>query len=332
MNEINPKSILVTGGCGFIGSNFIRYILRKYPDTNITNLDKLTYAGNIENLTDIEHNERYRFIRGDIQDRDVVDRCMENVDSVVHFAAESHVDRSITDASEFIKTNVLGTYVLLQSSLDKFNNGGDLKRFVMISTDEVYGSVPIDYSSREEDTILPRNPYSASKAGADRLAYSYHETHGLPVVITRSSNNFGPFQNPEKLLPLAITNLIRGRKIPLYGDGKNIRDWLYVEDNCKAVDMVLRCGENGEVYNIGGGNEIENRKFIDIILELMDEGPENIIFVEDRKGHDRRYSLDYSKIVEEVGWQPSKDLKEKLKLTINWYTGNESWWNKLVKK
>lgn len=332
MTEIEIDSILVTGGCGFIGSNFIRYILDTYQDIKITNLDKLTYAGNIENLKDMKNNDRYKFVRGDIKDKDIVDKCMENVDSVVHFAAESHVDRSILDASEFIKTNVLGTYILLQSSLEKVNNGGNLRKFVMISTDEVYGSVPQDYSSKEEDTMLPRNPYSASKAGADRLAYSYHETHGLPVVITRSSNNFGPYQNPEKLLPLAITNLVRDRKIPLYGDGKNIRDWLFVEDNCKAVDMVLRCGKNGEVYNIGGGNEIENRSFIDLVLELMGKGPENIEFVEDRKGHDRRYSLDFSKIREELGWQPSRDLRENLEKTISWYNDNRSWWMELVKK
>lgn len=332
MTKINTKSILVTGGCGFIGTNFIRYNLDTYPDIKIINLDKLTYAGNIENLKDIKNDDRYSFVRGDILDKEIVDKCMEEVDSVVHFAAESHVDRSILDASEFIKTNVLGTNVLLQSSLEKFCNGEDFSKFVMISTDEVYGSVPFDYSSKEEDTLLPRNPYSASKAGADRLAYSYHETHGLPVVITRSSNNFGPYQNPEKLLPLAITNLVRDRKIPLYGDGKNIRDWLFVEDNCKAVDTVLRCGKNGEAYNIGGGNEIENRRFIDLVLELMGKGPENIEFVEDRKGHDRRYSLDFSKICQELGWQPSRNLRENLEKTISWYKENRTWWKELVNK
>jgi dTDP-glucose 4,6-dehydratase len=321
--------ILVTGGCGFIGSNFIHYFLNQYSETKIINLDALTYAGNIENLKDLENNPRYNFVKGDIRDKNIVDKLMKKCDAIIHFAAESHVDRSIEDAGEFIQTNVFGTYVLLQSALKELENGKKIKRFVMVSTDEVYGDIPKGYSSKEKDTLMPRNPYAASKAGADRLAYSFHETHGLPVVITRSSNNFGPYQYPEKVLPLFITNLLEKKKIPLYGDGLNIRDWLYVIDNCRAMDVVLQKGLNGEVYNIGGGNEKQNIELTRKLLEIMDYGEDFIKYVDDRKGHDRRYSLDSAKIKKELGWKPQYDFDTALKETVNWYVENKNWWKKL---
>jgi len=321
--------ILVTGGYGFIGSNFIRYVFNKYSSLNIINLDALTYAGNPDNLKGINNDPRFKFVKGDIQDKKLVDKIIKGCDAVVHFAAESHVDRSIEGAGEFIQTNVYGTYVLLQSALEAMESGKGIKRFVMISTDEVYGDIPPDHSSKETDPLMPRNPYAASKAGADRLAYSYHETHKLPVVIARSSNNFGPYQYPEKILPLFIINLIEGKKVPLYGDGRNIRDWLYVEDNCRAIDMVLRQGKNGEVYNIGGGNEKPNIELTKKLLKIMGRDEDSIEFVQDRKGHDRRYSLDSSKIKEELGWKPQYEFDTALKDTVNWYVENMDWWNKL---
>jgi len=321
--------ILVTGGYGFIGSNFIRYVFNKYSSLNIINLDALTYAGNPDNLKGINNDPRFKFVKGDIQDKKLVDKIIKGCDAVVHFAAESHVDRSIEGAGEFIQTNVYGTYVLLQSALEAMESGKGIKRFVMISTDEVYGDIPPDHSSKETDPLMPRNPYAASKAGADRLAYSYHETHKLPVVIARSSNNFGPYQYPEKILPLFIINLIEGKKVPLYGDGRNIRDWLYVEDNCRAIDMVLRQGKNGEVYNIGGGNEKPNIELTKKLLKIMGRDEDSIEFVQDRKGHDRRYSLDSSKIKELLGGKPQYDFDTALKDTVNWYVENMDWWNKL---
>lgn len=328
-SKSNIRKILITGGCGFIGSNFIKYILRNYNNLDIINLDKLTYAGNIENLKDIENNKKYTFVNGDIKDKHLVTDLIEQSDAIVHFAAESHVDRSIIGAAEFIQTNVYGTYVLLQASLESIKKGNNLKRFIMISTDEVYGDIPIGKSSKETDALMPRNPYAASKAGADRLAYSYHETHQLPIIITRSSNNFGPYQNPEKMIPLFITNLYENKKIPLYGDGKNIRDWLFVEDNCKAIDLILQNGRNGEVYNIGGGNELQNIQITNKILSHMRKDEKYIEYVDDRKGHDRRYSLDFTKIQKELGWKPTHDFDSAFLSTIEWYKRNIKWWKKL---
>ena len=319
-------TILVTGGMGFIGSNFIRYMMDNYPNYHYVNFDKLTYAGNPDNLESLEENDNYDFIKGDICDPDAANTVMERADAVVHFAAESHVDRSITGAGEFIQTNVYGTYVLLQAALHN-----EVKKFVMISTDEVYGDIPPGRSSKEDDPLLPRNPYAASKVGADRLAYSFHETHQLPVVITRSSNNFGPYQYPEKLIPLFITKLLEGKKVPLYGDGQNIRDWLYVEDNCKAIAQVLHHGKNGEAYNIGGGNEKKNIDITRTLLGILKKDESMIQYVEDRKGHDRRYALDSTKIESELGWKPGTDFEEGLRKTVEWYVENNEWWRKLKK-
>jgi dTDP-glucose 4,6-dehydratase len=321
--------ILVTGGAGFIGSNFIRYMFNKYPSLNIINLDALTYAGNPENLKEINNDSRFRFVKGDIRNKKIVDELMKQCDAIIHFAAESHVDRSIEGAGEFIQTNIYGTYVLLQSALEVMERGKGVKKFLMISTDEVYGDIPLDHSSKETDPLMPRNPYAASKAGADRLAYSYHETFKLPVVIARSSNNFGPYQFPEKIIPHFITNLLDGKKVPIYGDGRNIRDWLFVEDNCRAIDMLFRNGKNGEVYNIGGGNEKTNIELTKQILRIIGRDEDFIEFVQDRKGHDRRYSLDSSKIKKELGWKPNYDFDVALKYTVNWYIENVDWWENL---
>ena len=311
---------------GFIGSNFIRHMMEHHPHHHYINYDKLTYAGNPDNLRSLEGDDNYEFIKGDICSPGSVDTVMEKADTVVHFAAESHVDRSISGAGEFIQTNVYGTYVLLQAALHN-----EVKKFVMISTDEVYGDIPPGRSSKEDDTLLPRNPYAASKVGADRLAYSFHETHQFPVVITRSSNNFGPYQHPEKLIPLFITNLLEGKKVPLYGDGQNIRDWLYVKDNCKAIAQVLDHGKNGEAYNIGGGNEKKNIDITRSLLSILEKDESMIQYVEDRKGHDRRYALDSSKIESELGWKAVTDFEEGLRKTVEWYVENKEWWRKLKK-
>jgi len=324
----DPGTILVTGGCGFIGSNFIRYMLDTYEDINILNLDLLTYAGNMENLLGIDKDPRYRFFKGDIRDKEDVAKLMSEADSVIHFAAESHVDRSISGALEFIDTNVKGTYILLDAALRRMEEDG-LRRFVMISTDEVYGDVTPGKSSSENDALMPRNPYAASKAGADRLAYSYYATYGLPVIITRSSNNYGPYQHPEKFLPLSITNLLEGKDIPLYGDGRNVRDWLHVHDNCRGIDLALRNGDNGEVYNIGGNSERENRMMVDSLLKELGLGIDRVRYVTDRKGHDRRYSMDISKAREDLGWEPRIRLEEGLSETVDWYRENTDWWRPL---
>lgn len=314
--------LLVTGGAGFIGSNFIRFILAKHPDYKITNLDKLTYAGNLDNLKDIENDDNYRFVKGDICDKNAVSRLVKDADAVVHFAAETHVDRSIMDAGEFITTDVHGTFVLLNEA-----KKAGIKKFIHISTDEVYGS--IEHGSFTEESVLnPTNPYSASKAGADRLAYSYFKTFDVPVCITRSSNNFGPYQHPEKFIPLFITNSIENNKLPLYGDGKNKRDWLYVIDNCRAVDLVLHKGKIGEVYNIGGGNEFENIEIVKIILDELKKPESLVSYVNDRPGHDRRYSLNFDKI-KKLGFKPASDFVDVLKATIRWYAKNSWWWAKL---
>lgn len=316
-------NLLVTGGAGFIGSNFIRYILNKYPEWKIVNLDKLTYAGNLENLRDIEDNVNYSFVKGDICDKRIVEDLVKDVDVVINFAAETHVDRSIEDAGTFIRTDVFGTYRLLEASR-KF----DIERYIQISTDEVYGSIE-EGSFKETDKLSPRNPYSASKAGADALVCSFFKTYGLSVIITRSSNNFGPYQYPEKVVPLFITNALRDKRLPLYGDGLHQRDWLYVIDNCEAVAFILQNGKDGEVYNVGGGNEKTNIEVTEMILKIL-EKPESLIeSVADRLGHDRRYSLDCSKI-EKLGWKPNFNFEDALRVTVNWYVGNEWWWKPLV--
>ena len=317
-------NILVTGGCGFIGSNFIRHMLKKYPDYNITNLDKLTYAGNPDNLKDIEDNPNYSFVHGDICDPVVVDRVMEKADHVVHFAAESHVDHSIEDASVFVKTNVLGTFTLLDSALKHKQN---INRFVHVSTDEVYGSTAKG-SFKETDILTPSSPYSSSKAGSDLLAQSYYITHKLPVVITRCTNNYGPYQYPEKLIPLFVTNLLEDKKVPVYGTGTNVRDWIYVLDHCKAVDFVLHKGNIGEVYNIGGGAEKTNIEITKRILEILGNDESMIEYVKDRLGHDFRYSLDCSKL-KALGWEPEYEFGEALEETARWYIENRWWWERL---
>ena len=314
--------ILVTGGCGFIGSNFIRHILKKYPDYQIINLDKLTYCGNLCNLNDIENDKRYAFVKGDICDKKIVEKAIKDCSAVVNFAAESHVDRSISDASEFIRTNFQGVFVLLEAA--KKHN---IKRVIQISTDEVYGSITKG-SFKETSPVQPNSPYSAAKAGGDHLAMAYYRTFKLPVIITRSSNNFGPYQYPEKVIPLFITNLLENKKVPLYGDGMNVRDWLYVIDNCSAIDMVLHKGKIGEVYNIGGSFEIPNIELTKIILKNLGKTDKMISYVTDRLGHDRRYSLDSSK-VRKLGWKPARDFNTAIKETINWYKNNTTWWQKL---
>ncbi len=318
--------LLVTGGCGFIGSNFVRYCLQKHPGHEIVNLDKLTYAGRKENLKDIEGNKNYSFMKGDICDRKTVKKAMEGCDGVINFAAESHVDRSINNPTDFIKTDVFGAFTLLEEAKQQ-----GIKKFCQISTDEVYGQA-LEGSFRETDVLMPRNPYSASKAGADRLAYSFYATYGIDVVITRSSNNFGPYQFPEKVIPLFVTNLLQGKKVPLYGDGKNVRDWLYVLDNCEAIDLCLQKGRAGEVYNIGGGNEVENIELTRMILKELGKGEEMIERVKDRPGHDRRYSLDCSKIEKDIGWKPRHDFRKALHETVQWYKNNENWWKPLLKE
>lgn len=315
--------ILVTGSCGFIGSNFVRYMFEAHPAMSITNLDKLTYAGNPENLRDVEEEFDYTFVRGDICDGLLVDEIISRgFDAVLNFAAESHVDRSITGPAEFIQTDVFGTYTLLEACR-KYG----VPRYVQISTDEVYGSIE-DGSFSEESTLAPNSPYSASKAGADLLVRAYHKTFGLPVIVTRSSNNFGPYQYPEKLIPLFITNAIDDIQVPLYGDGMNVRDWLFVTDNCAAIDLVLLEGVPGEVYNIGGGQERTNIEITRGILSMLGK-PESLIkYVDDRPGHDRRYSLDFSKLAA-LGYSPREDFQKMLEETVNWYVENRSWWQPL---
>ena len=312
--------VLVTGGAGFIGSNFVRYALAAHPDWQVTTLDKLTYAGRIENLDSVRHDPRHRFVQGDVADAKVAAPLVQESDIVVHFAAETHVDRSILHAGDFITTDVFGTFVLLEAARETPN----LRRFVQISTDEVYGSVP-EGSSKETDELRPRNPYSASKAGADRLAYSYWATYQVPVIVTRASNNYGPNQFPEKIIPLFITNLIDDIPVPLYGDGQNVRDWLHVDDHCRAVDLLIDQGAPGEVYNIGGGNHVKNVDLTHRILALVGKPDSLIKPVADRPGHDRRYSLDTAKL-QSLGWRPRESFEEGLAKTVTWYRDNERWW------
>ena len=312
--------VLVTGGAGFIGSNFVRYALAQHPDWRVTTLDKLTYAGRRENLHDVMTHPRHEFVHGDIGDAPVSSPLVERSAIVVHFAAETHVDRSILAAGEFIRTDVEGTFVLLEAA----RRARDLRRFVQISTDEVYGSVPSG-ASRETDELKPRNPYAASKAGADRLAYSYWATYELPVIVTRASNNYGPYQFPEKVIPLFVTNAIDDIPLPLYGDGRNVRDWLHVDDHCRAIDLLIDKATDGEVYNIGGGNDIMNVELTHRILTLAGKPPSLIKPVADRKGHDRRYCLDTAKL-RTLGWSPQVRFEEGLADTVDWYRRNEWWW------
>jgi dTDP-glucose 4,6-dehydratase len=318
--------ILVTGGAGFIGSNFIKYMLKRHADYQIVNLDKLTYAGNLENLKDIEDNPNYSFIKGDITDRDKVEEIFEmGIEYVVNFAAESHVDRSIEDPGIFLKTNVIGTQVLLDASR-KYG----IKKYLQVSTDEVYGSLDETGYFTEDTPLSPNSPYSASKASADMLTKAYHHTYGLPINITRCSNNYGPYQFPEKLIPLMIINSLHDKELPVYGDGLNVRDWLYVEDHCRAIDMVLHEGKNGEVYNIGGNNEKANIEIVKLILRELCK-PESLIkYVKDRPGHDRRYAIDSTKIQQELGWKPEYKFEEGMKKTISWYLENIDWWEKII--
>jgi len=312
--------VLVTGGAGFIGSNFVRHALTAHEDWHVTTLDKLTYAGRRENLHDVIDHPRHTFVHGDICDAPLAGPLVERANVVVHFAAETHVDRSILAAGDFIRTDVEGTFVLLEAA----RRATGLKRFVQISTDEVYGSVPVG-ASTERDELKPRNPYSASKAGADRLAYSYFATYDVPVIITRASNNYGPYQFPEKVLPLFVTNLVDNIQVPLYGDGLNVRDWLHVSDHCRAVDFLIDAATNGEVYNIGGGNEARNIDLTHTILALMEKPLSLIRPVADRPGHDRRYALDTTKL-RTLGWAPQVPFENGLKDSVNWYRENEWWW------
>ncbi len=313
---------LITGGAGFIGSNFIHYLFEKSDSDEVINLDKLTYAGNLENLTDIATHPKYRFVKGDICDAHLVEQLMPGCDYVINFAAESHVDRSIGQPDDFIRTDIFGTFVLLEAA-----RKNKIKRFIQISTDEVYGSI-LTGSFKETDALMPSSPYSASKAGADRLAYSYFVTYQLPVIITRCSNNFGPYQYPEKLIPLFVTNAIEDKKLPVYGDGQNIRDWIFVRDHCQAIDFLLHYGRPGETYNIGAGNERSNLQITRLILHKLGKSEGLIQFVPDRPGHDRRYSVDWTKL-RALGWQPKTSFDEAMRLTIEWYDTHRSWWQKI---
>lgn len=313
--------LFITGGAGFIGSNYVRHVLAN-SDDEVTVFDALTYAGNLSSLADVADDPRYSFVQGDICDREAVAVAMAGHDMVVHFAAESHVDRSIVDPDTFVRTNCLGTNVMC----DVARNIG-VERFLHISTDEVYGSIE-EGSFIETDRLGPRSPYSSSKAGSDLIALSYQETYGLPVIVTRSSNNFGPFQFPEKVIPLFVTNLLDSKKVPLYGDGLNIRDWIHVLDNCAGVDTVLRKGTIGEIYNIGGGNETTNRELTSMVLSNMGVGEEMVEYVQDRLGHDRRYSVDCSK-ANALGWKPSRNLDVAVAETVEWYRANRAWWETL---
>lgn len=319
--------LLVTGGAGFIGSNFILYWMKKYPDDVIINYDKLTYAGNLENLREVEKNAHYSFVHGDITDSGTVNKAMEGVDTVVHFAAETHVDRSITGPAVFVTSNVVGTQVLLEASLK--NN---VKRFHHISTDEVFGALELDDQNKfnEKTNYAPRSPYAASKAGSDHLVRAYHTTYGLPVSITNCSNNFGPYMFPEKFIPLAITNLLEDKKVPVYGDGLYVRDWLYVDDHASAIDAVLHKGKVGETYLVGGMTELyPNIEIAKKIIKLLGKDESMIEFVKDRPGHDRRYDVDWSKIKNELGWTPQYGFDEYLAKTVEWYKNNSEWWQRV---
>ncbi len=317
--------LLITGGAGFIGANFVHYWLKNYPNDKIVNLDALTYAGNLENLKQMENNSNYKFVKGDICDEKLVDELVKDADVIVHFAAESHVDRSILDSGDFIRTNVIGTHTLLEAARKNGN-----KRFHYISTDEVFGSLGKNDKAFNENTPYdPRSPYSASKASSDHLVRAYFHTYGLPITISNCSNNYGPYQFPEKLIPLFVTNLIEGKKIPVYGKGDNIRDWIHVDDHNRGVDMVLKKGKIGQTYCLGGNSEKTNLEITQKILELMGFGEEMIEYVEDRKGHDKRYAIDFSKAKNELGWEPQISFEDGLRKTVDWYRNNQAWWRKI---
>ncbi|CAH0121699.1 dTDP-glucose 4,6-dehydratase 2 [Paenibacillus sp. CECT 9249] len=317
--------LLVTGGAGFIGSNFVHYMLNKYPDYEIINFDALTYAGNLENLASVQDHPKYKFVKGDIADAKVVDEVFEQgIDYVVNFAAESHVDRSIMDPGIFVRTNVMGTQVLLDAA-KKYQ----VKKYLQVSTDEVYGTLGDTGLFTENTPLAPNSPYSASKAGADMLVRSYHETFGMPVNITRCSNNYGPYHFPEKLIPLMISNALNDKPLPVYGDGLHVRDWLYVEDHCSAIDLVLHNGKDGEVYNVGGNNERTNVQIVKTILQELGKPESLITHVTDRPGHDRRYGIDATKLTTELGWQPKHNFETGIKETIKWYLENQQWWTRI---
>ena len=320
----NIKTILVTGGCGFIGSNFVRYMLQNY-DYKVINVDKLTYAGNLENLSDVSNHPKYEFVRGDVADKALIEGlASKGIDAVINFAAESHVDRSIEDPRVFMETNVLGTQVLLEAAR-KYG----ILRFIQISTDEVYGSLGPTGSFKETSPLTPNSPYSASKTAADLLVRAYYKTYGLASIITRCSNNYGPYQFPEKLIPLMISNVLEGKPLPVYGDGMNVRDWIHVEDHCRAIDLIMQRGREGEVYNIGANNEVPNIEIVKIILNRLNKPKSLIKFVEDRPGHDRRYAIDSTKLRNELGWDITYSFEEAMDLTIRWYVEHQDWWKKI---
>lgn len=316
------KTLLVTGGCGFIGSNFIRWQLETYPDVAIVNVDKLTYAGNLENLADLEGDERYQFLKGDICDRAFIDRALadHSVDAVINFAAESHVDRSILDSGPFVQTNIVGTQVLLDASRQ-----AGISRYLQVSTDEVYGSLGKDGYFTETTPLDPSSPYSASKTAADLLVQAYVRTHGFPAIVTRCSNNYGPYQFPEKLIPLFIANILQDQSVPVYGTGENVRDWIFVTDHCRGIDAALRQGKDGEVYNFGGHAELQNIALTKKLLDTLGKPHSLIRHVEDRAGHDFRYAIDTAKAERELGWRPDVDFETGLRQTIDWYLANTDW-------
>ncbi len=319
------KKLLITGGAGFIGSNFVHYMLARYPQLEIVVLDALTYAGNLDNLADIAADPRYTFLEGNICDAEAVQQAMQGCDAVVNFAAETHVDRSIHEGGVFVETDVRGVFVLCEEARRQ-----KVTRFLHISTDEVYGSIPVGHF-KETDALNPSSPYSSSKAGGELLARSYFVTYDLPVLVTRSSNNYGPYQYPEKLIPLFATNLIENKSVPVYGDGKQVRDWLYVEDQCEALDLVLQKGEIGQIYNVGAGNEEFNIDVTKAIIKLLGKSEDLITYVADRLGHDRRYAVDIAKI-QALGWKPRHDFMSGLKKTVDWYVAHEDWWRAIKQK